>query len=86
MKKIKIGDLPDEAKILLSPSELSEFVKNNATELLSQFVIDFEKMAQDNLSPNYSKAFNKCVNAVIKNKEFVEAPDVLIWELPPEEE
>ena len=86
MKKVKIGDLPEEAKILLSPSEVSEFVKNNATELLSQFVIDFEKMAQDNLSPNYSKAFNKCVNAVIKNKEFVEAPDVLIWELPPEEE
>lgn len=86
MKKVKIGDLPDEAKILLSPSELSEFVKNNATELLSQFIIDFEKMAQANLSPDYCKAFYKCVNAVIKNKEFVEAPEELIWELPPEEE
>lgn len=86
MKKVKIGELPDEAKILLSPRELTEHVKNEAVDLLSQFIIDFEKMAQANLSPDYCKAFYKCVNAVIKNKEFVEAPDVLIWELPPEEQ
>ncbi len=86
MKRVKIGELPEEAKIILSPSELMEHKKKEAINLLSQFIIDFEKMAQDNLSPDYCKAFYKCVNAVIKNKEFAEAPDVLIWKLPPEEE
>ena len=85
MKKVKIGELPEEAKILFSPNELEEYIKNESVNLLSQFIIDFEKMAQANLSPDYSKAFNKCVNAVIKNKEFVEASDELIWELPEED-
>lgn len=86
MKKVKIGELPEEAKIIFSPSELQEYIKNETVNFLSQFIVDFEKMAQDNLCPSYSQAFNKCVNAVIKNKDFVEASDALIWELPPEEE
>lgn len=85
MKKVKIGELPEEAKILFSPKELEEYIKNESANLLSKFIIDFEKMALENLCPSYSKAFNKCVNAVIENKEFVEASDELIWELPEEE-
>lgn len=74
-KLMKLEDLKDDQKIVMTKAELLETAKEQATDAVGLFIEQCREMAEANWCPNQVFDLGRLFGAVLNGKPYAEPPE-----------
>lgn len=74
-KLMKLEDLKDDQKIVMTKAELLETAKEQAVDAVGQFIKQCGEMAEANWCPEHVDMLERLFNKVLKGEPYAEAPE-----------
>ena len=74
-KLIKLAELKDSQKIIITKGELLETAKEQAGDVLGQFINECGKMAEANWCPDHVAMLERLFDKVLHNEPYADKPE-----------
>lgn len=74
-KLMKLEDLKDDQKIVITKAQLLEMTKETATDAVSLFITQCGEMAEANWCPEQVNMLERLFDKVLKGEPYAEAPE-----------
>lgn len=74
-KLIKLAELKDSQKIIITKAELQDMANERAVEVLGQFINKCGEMAEANWCPDHVEMLERLFDKVLHNEPYADKPE-----------